>query len=545
MGDYLNRLQKSIKNVVALQQETIAFLLKDKNAELEGNYLESDIYRLEGLQMPSKKNIEITTDRSAKIVIFNSLTHERNEAISVKVSNSNVKVRDGTGNDIEYQVNPILKVNSSNEISLNEFELIFIVNMTGMSLNTYTITYEQNEKLAKIYCDDCKRNEIFKIEKIHDELEIENLRVKLIFDKSSGLLKSIVKDSKIIDLKISFGGYKSRVRASGAYLFKPNNEIEGIFNNLSNSIIVTKGSIASDVTVLLGNLMTHKIRIFNSSTHLNEAIKISSEIDLQTFPRRMDVEFFMRLSTSIKNGEISTEFFTDQNGFQWLPRRKIPSLTIESNYYPITSSTFMQDDSTRLTLMTTHAQGAASYNEGELEVMLDRRIMGDDNRGMGEGVLDSIRMEHNFYLTVELFKERKTENYQAPSLFAQHLTNYLNYPINIFTFNREVNHEKNVELFSYQFPCDFHLANLRTLSANHGMPSKSALMVVHRMGYDCQFNYEMCKKSNNVYDTQFLNEIQVSKLQRMSLTGNNLRSTVNSFNEPLEPMELRTYNITF
>lgn len=542
MNDYLSRLQKSIKNVVKLQQESISFLL---NSQERKKFIESNIYRLEDLQMPSKKIIEVIPEKNAKIVIFNSLTQVRIEAISIKVSNYNVKVIESDGKDVDYQVNPVLITNSTNKFALNEFELIFIVNMTGMSLNTYKISYENHEKLAKVFCDKCLKNEIFNTEKLEQEIEIQNSKLKLIFDKSSGFLKSIQKDSKIVDVKLNFGAYKSRMRASGAYLFFPNNEIEDIFNNFSLSIIITRGSIAADVMIIRGNLMIHKIRIFNTSTHLNEAILLSNEIDLQAFARNLDVEFFMRISTSIKNGENSTEFFTDQNGFQWLPRVKVSTLGIEANYYPITSSTFMQDNSTRLTLMTTHAQGAASYIEGQLEVMLDRRIKSDDNRGMGEGILDSIRMEHNFYLTLEFLNDKKAENYQAPSLLAQHLTNALNYPINVFTFSREISHEKNIKLFSYEFPCDFHLVNLRTLSDIQEIPQKSALMVVQRFVYDCQFKYEICSKSNHFNDIQFLNNIKLSKLHRMSLTGNSIRSTLNSFKEPLEPMELRTYNITF
>lgn len=545
MKDYLSRLQNSIKNVVALQQETIAFLIKGKNWELEGNFLDSEIIRLQGLQMPSKKIIEVKTNKIVKILIFNSLTRDRTEAISLKISSAYVKVSDSDGNDIECQVNPVSKPNSTNEFLTSEFELIFIANLTGMSLNTFTIFYDENDKLAKLFCNDCINNKIFKTLKIENELEIENSLMKLTFNKSTGLIKSITKDSKTVDIKISFGGYKSRVRASGAYLFKPQSEIDGIFDKFPSSFFITKGPIASDVTVVRGNVLTHKLRIFNSFSNLNEAIKISNELDIQTFPKRLDVEFFMRISTSIRNGEDTTEFYTDQNGFQWMPRRKIPTLTIESSYYPITSSAFMQDNTTRLTLITNHAQGAAGFNEGELEVMIDRRIWGDDNRGMGEGISDSIKMQHDFYLSIEFSNERKFENYQLPSLNAQQLTNALNYPVNIFTFNREVKHEEKVELFTYQFPCDFHLVNLRTLSNKQEMPTNSALMVIHRLGYDCQFSHDICKKSNKFHNSHFIHDLKVSKLQRMSLTGNNLRATVTSFNEPLEPMEIRTYNITF
>lgn len=544
MTDYLNRLVESIKNVVEVQEESLSFLLNPVNAEVDGNFLENNIQRPQGLKEHTKKIIEVKEGKNAKIVIFNSLTQKRVEVISLKISNPNVSVKDGDGTSIDYQVNPIL---NATKFLTNEFELIFVVKMSGMSVATFTIEHAKHENYGKIFCDGCEKIANFETEKLSDEIKIENSKIELNFNKSSGLLRKFKRNQKTVDIDINFGGYQSAMRSSGAYLFKPINEIKELFKNFPQLIIVIKGKIASDVILIRGDLMTHRVRIFNTSSHLDEAVTIKNEISLNVFPRNSDVEFFMRLSTSIKNGADSTEFYTDQNGFQWLPRRKVPSLGVEANYYPITSSTFMQDDSTRLTLMTTHAQGAASYREGQIEVMLDRKIRSDDNRGMGEGVMDSIRIEHNFFLTLEFFNDRKSENYQTPSLFAQHLTHALNYPLNIFTLNRDVTSENKFNLLSYDLPCDFHLVNLRTLrnTSDELLPSKSALMIIHRFGYDCQFEYKICNKSNNFHNLNFLNDIKVTKLQRMSLTGNNLRATLSSFDEPLESMEIRSYNVTF
>ena len=64
------------------------------------------------------------------------------------------------------------------------------------------------------------------------------------------------------------------------------------------------------------------------------------------------------------------------------------------NYYPVTESAYIEDDKTRLTLLVDHASGVSSLQEGWLEVMVDKRTMHDDARGMGEGVMDSRLTRH-------------------------------------------------------------------------------------------------------------------------------------------------------
>ena len=79
-------------------------------------------------------------------------------------------------------------------------------------------------------------------------------------------------------------------------------------------------------------------------------------------------------------------------------RTKIEEIGIEGNYYPITSATYVEDEYKRVTLLVDHAQGAAAWQEGWLEVMVDRRSSFDDARGMGEGVLDSRETTHRYVL---------------------------------------------------------------------------------------------------------------------------------------------------
>lgn len=560
MTDYLTRLQKSIKNVVGFQENAISFLLNRDETEKDGKFHTSNIDRQKITEMPRKKIIEVKRGEDVEVTFFNSLLQPRIEVISLLVSTPNVKVIDSKGNTIQQQINPIMISNNStaspnsakkisSEISLLEFELIFVANLSAMSLTGFTLIHDENKSLASVYCSGCRKNEVFKTENLSEEIAIENSRMILNFDKTTGLLKSIQKSKETVDLEITFGAYKSKGRASGAYLFKPdtrNPEIKDILKNLTDfSIVMVRGAIALEVMVIHNDFILHKMRIFNTKTYLDDAISMTNELDLKKIAKNQDLEFYLRLKSSIKNGE---EFFSDQNGFQWMPRRRSKSLEVEGNYFPITTSAFMQDDKTRMTLITTHAKGATSMREGELEIMIDRMIRWDDGRGMGEGIVDNIRMQHNFFLTIETISvENNKKIYQLPSLLAQHLTNVINYPANVFTTIRH-NAIKELRLFNYEFPCDHHLVNLRTLTEDklNWLPSKSTLFILHRMGYDCQFNHEICDKNNELSKSiQLISDLKVSKVERTSLTALEIQKEIKAFNEPLESMEIRTYNVTF
>lgn len=55
----------------------------------------------------------------------------------------------------------------------------------------------------------------------------------------------------------------------------------------------------------------------------------------------------------------------------------------------------------RLTVVTGQALGGASLANGELEIMQDRRLSHDDERGLGQGVLDNQPVLHLFRIILD------------------------------------------------------------------------------------------------------------------------------------------------
>ena len=93
-------------------------------------------------------------------------------------------------------------------------------------------------------------------------------------------------------------------------------------------------------------------------------------------------EIISRFTTNI---QAKDTFFTDLNGFQMQKRKTKKNRPIQHNYYPMTTTFFMQDEEKRLTINTKQPLGVASLFEGTVELMLDRRLSRDDGRGLMQG----------------------------------------------------------------------------------------------------------------------------------------------------------------
>lgn len=89
------------------------------------------------------------------------------------------------------------------------------------------------------------------------------------------------------------------------------------------------------------------------------------------------------------------EFYTDANGRQTL-KRKIDfrldydytvTEPIAANYYPVNSHIYLKNVfGDQLTVVTDRAQGGASLKDGQLELMVHRRLLYDDAFGVDEAL---------------------------------------------------------------------------------------------------------------------------------------------------------------
>lgn len=100
-------------------------------------------------------------------------------------------------------------------------------------------------------------------------------------------------------------------------------------------------------------------------------------------------EVVSRFASGLASG---AELYTDSNGREMQRRQRDyrPSWQLKQtepvagNYFPVNTAAFVRDATAQLTILTDGSQGGASLASGQIELMVHRRLLVDDARGVGE-----------------------------------------------------------------------------------------------------------------------------------------------------------------
>ncbi|XP_010852848.1 PREDICTED: epididymis-specific alpha-mannosidase-like [Bison bison bison] len=101
------------------------------------------------------------------------------------------------------------------------------------------------------------------------------------------------------------------------------------------------------------------------------------EQEYRVGPLELNREAILRTSTKLNTGRV---LYSDNNGYQMQrrPYRNYKNNTIARNYYPMVQSAFIQDRRSRLVLLSDQAHGVSSQRNGQVEVMLHRRLVNNN-----------------------------------------------------------------------------------------------------------------------------------------------------------------------
>lgn len=211
-----------------------------------------------------------------------------------------------------------------------------------------------------------------------------------------------------------------RVRKGGAYLFFPGSLIN---YNLQQVEKVDDGWLVTSEH-WKRTVIPHKY----SDEFGNSAIVLDFiyETNLQT----SNEEWLVRLNSSVQNNGV---FHTDLNGFNFDTHHYRKDMPIQSQVFPMPTLASIEDDHTRLTVLSEHAQGTASLEEGSIDVWLDRRLSQDDARGLGQGVMDNVPTRTRLRVVLET-DGFTTEGEFQPSPLCQRMWDELNHPLEAFGY---------------------------------------------------------------------------------------------------------------
>ncbi|CAB4066380.1 MAN2 [Lepeophtheirus salmonis] len=310
---------------------------------------------------------------------------------------------------------------------------------------------------------------------------------------------------------------------------------------------IIEGKLFSSVKVFLPQIV-HYVRVMSSPGVDGTGLQIENIVDMR---RYNNLEIAMRFDAAIDS---KTIFYTDLNGFSMMERRRLSKIPLQANFYPIASMAYIQDTSSRLTLISRQPLGGSSLQSGQLEIMLDRRLMQDDNRGLGEPVTDNLITKSSFTLILERSipscrGENSKNGASYPSLLAVGARHALLNPLYSMFYLGEKsklsslsNSYANVER---DLACDIDILNLRTSITSSETPTDSSAFIVHRQGFNgCYKPIGMNCVTNEgrLSLSELFPHIYSNNVQQMTLsllyTGQKIEK---SFMVSIKPMEMYTF----
>ncbi|XP_056018882.1 lysosomal alpha-mannosidase-like isoform X2 [Ostrea edulis] len=369
------------------------------------------------------------------MTVYNPIGRSVGHWIRLPVIGKSYVITDPNGKSVPSQVLPIS--NETKKIperkgSLAENELVFWVMVPPLGFNTFFI--KQSSGPSKT-----QKSVVRQLD--NADIVIKNQHLSLMFDGNSGQLKSMknLNSGASIPLQQTFQFYIGHpgnttvfeYQASGAYVFRPLTSAPADFQPLlKKRTFHVQGQLVQEIRQWFSPWVSQVVRLYDQANY--------AELEWTVGPipvsDGLGKEVITKYSTGLQTNGV---FYTDANGREILKRTRNhrdtwkfkTSEPIAANYYPINSRVYIKDSNSQFTVMTDRSQGGTSLQDGNLEVMLHRRLLYDDNLGVGEALNETgadgkgliARGKHFLFLdTVQnsgaLHRDMGLRLYMAPSL---------------------------------------------------------------------------------------------------------------------------------
>ncbi|KAL6111177.1 man2b1 [Pungitius sinensis] len=324
------------------------------------------------------------TESSKKfsVNVYNPLVRSVSWPVRLPVKGTSYKVSDAEGRPVDCQVVPVSAETQAVRRSRGSApnELVFQVQAPPLGFNTYSVSLLQDGPPPA----PTRRRA---------PTAIQNQFLQATFDPATGLLSGLsnLETKQTIKLTQNFfwynasdGNNSKSNQPSGAYIFRPNSSTPFLVSPTAKTEVV-QTPLLQEVRQWFSPWVSQVVRLHADS----RALELEWTVGPVPIQDHLGKEVITRLDTSIKTAEY---FYTDSNGREVLQRKKDfrPTWTLRQsepvagNYHPINSRAFIKDDEDQLTVVTDRSQGGGSLHNGSLEIMLHRRLLYDDVRGVAE-----------------------------------------------------------------------------------------------------------------------------------------------------------------
>lgn len=358
------------------------------------------------------------------VLVYNSLRKSRYEVVKIPVWNTDIAVQDRKGKTLTASILSNLQIDDNYGAPYTLFVEAQHVPPAGFITLTLTrtsnpgpaTTSQPNPTAVPTTISNGKDGLSVKID--------WNGKISMITVEGSPI-------PFIQDLK-AYHSYAGPGQASGAYIFRPDGTKAQPLGDVATATVRS--------TPLVNEIFQSFSPYANVTTRLYSNPQLYLDVTYRIGPLPGNRELISRFETAIATdrGEIAT----DNNGWAIMRRkhRKSGSYAhegidtptpnyepIASNYYPSVYSSYLHppNGGVHFAVVSDRSHGVASVDKGTLEVMLHRRLLQDDQRGLDEALNDTsiVTMNQRFVFASDIY---------SGTTMRYHYALETNYPLTLF-----------------------------------------------------------------------------------------------------------------
>lgn len=349
------------------------------------------------------------TGKAFSVIAYNPLSRERSEYARVPVSTATVKVTNATGGAVEAQVTTN-GAHTAGAAGAAPYTAVFRVDLPALGFSTYFVApgsssadsvadAEAPARGAAAATEASAVSAVPRTLRGSTDQSIENDLVTVTFDGTSGRMKSITNKQSGVTIAVTadFVWYNSSAygkgwgdehnhQNSGAYIFRPNGTEAFPVNAGAVTTTVSNGAVVSEAVQVFADWLKVTVRLYAGSDN------VETEYTVGPVPIDDDMgkEVIARYTTDLTG--CNQTFYTDSNGREFVERRVNYRPTwklnvtepVAGNFYPVNAAYTLKDDARQLAILVDRSQAGGMVANAAAELMVHRRILFDDSRGVGE-----------------------------------------------------------------------------------------------------------------------------------------------------------------
>ncbi|XP_027344930.1 alpha-mannosidase isoform X2 [Abrus precatorius] len=406
-NDYAKRLAIGASKTEAVVSSSLACLTSKKS----GDRCSAPASAFAQCQLLNISYCPLTEDsipqaKSLVVVVYNPLGWNRTDIVRIPVNDANLVVKDSSGNNLEVQYVDVDNVTTNlrkfyvkaylglSPTQAPKYWLLFQVSVPPLGWSTYFI--------SKATGKGTRRKNLSRFSSMNETITIGPGNLKMSFSSTTGQLKRMYNSRTGVNIPIqqSYLWYGSSngdsdSQASGAYIFRPDGSPPRIVSR-SVPTTVIHGPIVDEVHQTFSSWIYQVTRLYKGKDH--------AEIEFTIGPIPTDDGVGKEVITQMTaNMATNKEFYTDSNGRDFLKRVRDHredwplqvTQPVAGNYYPLNLGVYTKDKISEFSVLVDRATGGSSIKDGEVELMLHRRILQDDSRGVGEALDEEVCVDNN------------------------------------------------------------------------------------------------------------------------------------------------------